>query len=154
MTSWMETQPAASSAASAGCIATPAHRGACARARPGGADDMAAMRYSQAAKARALQQVHALAANGYSRRGAVQHVAKGLGCRSETLNAWLRREASQQRGNVHHDVHGARLRQLERELQELRRLTAALQRALRAALDAKGEDASPKAPTPSGASQR
>jgi len=85
---------------------------------------MAAVRYSAATKADALHQVHAMQGQGYSRRGAVQQVAAQLGCRSETLNAWLRRDASQQRSPL--IGQDARILRLEREVRELIRINADL----------------------------
>lgn len=87
---------------------------------------MSAIRYSADAKAQALQQVHALQGEGYSRRAAVHRVSDTLGCRAETLNGWLRRETHQQR-SVSGASTVARLQFLERELLRLQRLNARLQ---------------------------
>lgn len=86
---------------------------------------MSAVRYSATAKANALHAVHAMKGQGYSRRGAVQQIAAQLGCRAETLNAWLRRDASRQR---HHPLVGqdARIDRLEREVRQLTRINADL----------------------------
>ncbi|SEL44896.1 hypothetical protein SAMN05428989_1670 [Pseudoxanthomonas sp. GM95] len=90
---------------------------------------MSVIRYSAEAKADALQRVHLLQAQGYSRRNAAQLVSAQVGCRCETLNAWLRRDASQQR-NPHPAVHDARLQRLEREVRQLQRINADLRQEL------------------------
>ncbi len=86
---------------------------------------MSAVRYPAATKVDAVHQVHAMQRQGYSRRAAVREVSAQLGCRSETLNAWLRRDASQQRS---HPLFGqdARIQRLECEVRKLMRLNADL----------------------------
>lgn len=86
---------------------------------------MSAVRYSAVVKADALHQVHALQAQGYSKRSAVQLVSAQLGCRCETLKAWLRRDATQQRSQP---LAGqdARVMRLEREVRYLLRINADL----------------------------
>jgi transposase-like protein len=111
---------------------------------------MSAVRYSAMAKANALHEVRAMQDRGYSRRGAVQQVAAQLGCRSETLNAWLRRDASRQR---HHPLLGqdARVDRLEREVRQLTRANANLRLAL-AQLERRAREmqatSAPAAPSP------
>jgi hypothetical protein len=90
---------------------------------------MSVVRYSAVVKADALHQVHALQAQGYSRRGAVQQISAQLGCRSETLNAWLRRDATTQRSRATAG-HDARVMRLEREVRYLLRINADLRQAL------------------------
>ncbi len=85
---------------------------------------MASVRYSAARKAEALHQVGAMQDRGYSRRNAVLAVAAQLGCCTETLNAWLRRDAVHQRSRGMGQA--TRLRQLEREVDELLRANALL----------------------------
>ncbi|WDS34599.1 hypothetical protein [Pseudoxanthomonas sp.] len=92
---------------------------------------MSVVRYSADAKADALHSVHALQGQGYARRAAVRQVAAQLGCRSETLNAWLRRDAARQRG-AHPGSHDARIQRLERELYQLMRVNADLRAELEA----------------------
>lgn len=112
---------------------------------------MSVVRYSAETKADALHQVHAMQGQGYSRRGAVQQVAAQLGCRAETLNAWLRRDASQQR---HHPTAGqdARIERLEREVRELRRVNADLRFEL-ALLERRAHKQATSAETPATASR-
>ncbi len=90
---------------------------------------MSVVRYSAVVKADALHQVHALQAQGYSKRSAVQLVSAQLGCRSETLKAWLRRDATQQRSQPMAGQ-DARVMRLEREVRYLLRINADLRQEL------------------------
>jgi transposase len=87
-------------------------------------------RYSKAEKDQAVRLVRQLQAETGKRHGAIQRVAAQLGYGVESVRQWVKRaeiDAGEAPGTTLEDA--ARIRELEREVRELRRTNAILKSA-------------------------
>ena len=89
-----------------------------------------ATRYSPEVRERAVRMVHDHESDYSSQWAAIQSISQKIGCSSETLRNWVRRSErdSGQRVGVTTDQQ-ARLKELEREVRELRRANEILRKA-------------------------
>ena len=87
-------------------------------------------RFSPEVRERALRMVAEQSPAHGSQWGAIRSIAEKIGCNPETLRSWLRRyerDTGQRPGPTTDDL--ARLKELEREVKELRRANEILRKA-------------------------